>query len=253
MCFFRLTTWCAAALVAASFLFGLSFAEAYQIAPPTAEEGVEVLTRGPVHEAFAETIAFDPDPGVIAPKVPPAAIEESPPEQRPEGTNVAWISGYWAWDDERKDFLWVSGIWRALPPGRQWVPGYWARSGAGAQWTSGYWADAKLEEVEYLPEPPASVEAGPNVAATSADQQWLPGTWVWQQNRYAWRPGHVGHWPSGLGLCPGSLCLVAARLCVCRWLLRPFAGPSRRAFRAGLFSLDPVPTAGIFLLPVHGY
>ena len=116
--------------------------------------GVEVLTRGPVHEAFAETVTFDPEPGVVAPKAPPVSIEELPPEQRPEGTNVAWIPGYWAWDDERTDFLWVSGIWRALPPGRQWMPGYWAKSRAGSQWTSGYWADAKATEVEYLPEPP---------------------------------------------------------------------------------------------------
>ena len=44
-------------------------------------------------------------------KLPPEAIEEVPPEQRPEGDNVAWIPGYTAWDDERGDFLWVSGIW----------------------------------------------------------------------------------------------------------------------------------------------
>ena len=157
--------------------------------PPVAEEGVQVLTRGPVHEAFAETVTFDPEPGLLVPKGPPAAIEELPPEQRLAGANVAWIPGYWAWDDERSDFLWVSGIWRNLPPGRQWVPGYWAQSGANFQWTSGYWADAKVSEIEYLPEPPATVEAGPNKAASSADQTWLPGSWVWQQNRYAWRPG----------------------------------------------------------------
>jgi hypothetical protein len=46
-----------------------------------------------------------------------------------------------------------------------------------------------VSEVEYLPEPPATVEVGPNRAAPSADQTWLPGSWVWQQNRYAWRPG----------------------------------------------------------------
>jgi hypothetical protein len=40
-----------------------------------------------------------------------------------------------------------------------------------------------------LLEPPASVEAGPNIAAPAADDTWLPGTWMWQQNRYAWRPG----------------------------------------------------------------
>lgn len=87
-------------------------------------DGMEVLTRGPVHEAFAGMVTFDPEPGIVTPKMPPAAIEELPPEQRPAGTNVAWIPGYWAWDDERADFLWVSGVWRELPPGRQWVPGY---------------------------------------------------------------------------------------------------------------------------------
>ena len=158
-------------------------------APASAEQGVQVLTRGPVHEAFAETVTYDPEPGVVVPKAPPAAIEEVPPEQRLEGANVAWIPGYWAWDDERRDFLWVSGIWRDLPPGRQWVPGYWGKAGQGYQWTSGYWADAKVTEVQYLPEPPATVENGPNIAASSADQTWLPGCWIWQNGRYAWRPG----------------------------------------------------------------
>jgi hypothetical protein len=162
---------------------------AEQPAPASAEQGVQVLTRGPVHEAFAETVTFDPEPGIVVPKAPPAAIEELPPELRPEGANVAWIPGYWAWDNERSDFLWVSGIWRDLPPGRQWVPGYWGQTAQGFQWTSGYWANAKMSEVEYLPEPPATAEAGPNVPAPSPDDTWLPGCWVWQQGRYAWRPG----------------------------------------------------------------
>ncbi len=34
------------------------------------ENGVEVLTRGPVHEAFAETVTFDPEPGIVTPKAP---------------------------------------------------------------------------------------------------------------------------------------------------------------------------------------
>jgi len=167
------------------------------------EDGVEVLTRGPVHEAFAETVTFDPRPGIVIPKTPPAAIEEIPPEQRPQGANVAWIPGYWAWDDERTDFLWVSGIWRALPPGRQWVPGYWGRASEGAQWTSGYWAAGEASELEYLPEPPATVEAGPNAPATSVDQIWLPGCWLWQQNRYAWRPGYWANGNSDWDWVPG--------------------------------------------------
>jgi hypothetical protein len=188
--------WCVVStLLALGSSFGLNkalFAQPATPAPPSpanAEQGVQVLTRGPVHEAFAETVTFDPEPGIVAPKAPPAAIEEVPPEQRLEGTNVAWIPGYWGWDDERKDFLWVSGIWRDLPPGRQWVPGYWGKSAQGSQWTSGYWANAQASEVEYLPEPPATVENGPNIAASSPDQTWLPGCWVWQNGRYAWRPG----------------------------------------------------------------
>ena len=154
------------------------------------QEGVEVLTRGPVHEAFAQTVTFNAEPGIVVSKAPPEAIEELPPDQKPEGDNVAWIPGYWAWDDDRSDFLWVSGIWRALPPGRQWVPGYWGQTGKDFQWTSGYWADARLSEREYLPEPPTSVEAGPNIVAPSADHLWTPGCWVWNENRYAWRPGY---------------------------------------------------------------
>jgi hypothetical protein len=154
----------------------------------------EVLTRGPVHEAFAGMVTFNPQAGAVVPKAPPEAIEELPPDERPAGDNVTWIPGYWAWDDERNDFLWISGVWRALPPGRQWVAGYWGNTRQGSQWTSGYWADATVTETTYLPEPPATVEIGPNIAAPSDDYGWTPGCWVWHQSRYAWRPGY---WVAG--------------------------------------------------------
>jgi len=157
-------------------------------------QGVEVLTRGPVHEAFAGMVTFNPAPGVIVQKAPPNAIEEVPPGERPEGTNVTWIPGYWAWDDERNDFLWVSGTWRALPPGRAWVAGYWGKITDGYQWTSGYWANAAQEETTYLPAPPATVEEGPSTKAPSRDYGWTPGSWLWRDERYAWSPGY---WAQG--------------------------------------------------------
>ena len=40
--------------------------------PADVEEGVQVLTRGPVHEAFAELVTFDPDPGIVVPEAPRA-------------------------------------------------------------------------------------------------------------------------------------------------------------------------------------
>ena len=116
-----------------------------EVAPAPTQEGVEVLTRGPVHEAFAEPVTFDPTPGLVVTNEPPPAVEELPPAEKPEGDDVTWIPGYWAWDDAREDFLWVSGIWRELPPGRQWIPGYWATVESGFQWVSGYWAPTEQE------------------------------------------------------------------------------------------------------------
>lgn len=154
------------------------------------EEGFQELTRGPVHEAFATTVSYDPEPGMIVTTEPPDLIEEVPPDQRPAGDNVTWISGYWGWDQEESDFIWISGIWRNLPPDRQWVPGYWGDLETGWQWTSGYWAEEEAQEVAYLPQPPKSVETGPNIAAPSSSHIWVSGTWVNRESRYAWRPGY---------------------------------------------------------------
>lgn len=153
------------------------------------EPNPEALTRGPIHEALAKPVVFDPQPGIIAPRQPPEPIEELPPDQKLEGDNVIWIAGYWYWDDTRQDFLWVSGLWRDLPPGRTWVPGYWAAVTNGYQWVAGFWATAETAEITYLPKPPPTVETGPNSEPPSPDQVWIPGTWVWQENRYLWQPG----------------------------------------------------------------
>jgi hypothetical protein len=150
----------------------------------------EILTRGPVHEAFAETVSFEPEPGILISQQPPEPIDELPPDQELEGDNVTWIPGYWGWDEDSSDFLWISGIWRNIPPDREWVPGYWNEVGSQYQWVAGYWSDTATEEVVYLPEPPRTVEAGPNIAATSDDDVWIPGTWIWADTRYRWRPGY---------------------------------------------------------------
>ncbi|MBI5091834.1 MAG: YXWGXW repeat-containing protein [Candidatus Hydrogenedentes bacterium] len=156
----------------------------------TTEAGVQVLTRGPVHEAFAEASLTGTSASVVITKAPPDPIVELPPDQRPEGANVAWIPGYWSWDDDRSDFIWASGVWRDIPPGRQWVPGYWASAGNGSQWISGFWGDAARTEVDYLPSPPKALEAGPSSPTPGPGHIWTPGCWVWQQTRYDWQPGN---------------------------------------------------------------
>lgn len=168
---------------------------ASDLPPPDAnfavpEGDVEAFARGPVHEAFADVYELDPTPSELVPVAPPAAVDELPPETAPSGDNVQWISGYWAWDVEGKDYLWVSGVWRDVPPGRRWVPGYWAEVTGGFQWVSGFWADAQATELTYVPPPPASLEVGPNVPPPSDDQIWVPGSWNYVNATYSWSPGY---------------------------------------------------------------
>ncbi len=162
-------------------------------------EDIEVLAKGPVHEAFAAT-AEPPVPSPIIAKQPPDPVEELPPDQKPEGENVQWIPGYWQWDDDASRYIWVSGFWRQPPPGRVWVPGAWRQVNNGWQWIGGFWqpvnplpqANPNLAqvqpEIQYLPEPPASLESGPVVPAPGASYFYAPGSWVWR-GRYLWRPG----------------------------------------------------------------
>jgi hypothetical protein len=155
-------------------------------------DDVEVLARGPVHEGYAEPSEREPAATPIVPKQPPKPIEELPPDQKPEGDNLQWIPGYWAWDEDKKDFIWISGFWRNAPPGRSWVAGSWRKAGDGWQWSGGFWADAKTgpkAQVEYLPQPPKPLdEKGPVTPAASETQVYVPGSWVWRE-RYVWRPG----------------------------------------------------------------
>src|SRR5512141_735640 len=91
------------------------------------QEQPEVLTRGPVHEAFAEPVPLQVQAGLIVSNAPPANIEEVPPAERPQGNHFVWVPGYWSWDADRNDFIWVSACWRVGPPNTYWVPGYWAQ------------------------------------------------------------------------------------------------------------------------------
>jgi len=160
--------------------------------PPPVPKGIEVQARGPVHEAYASLTA-DPTPAKPIAKRPPKPLEEMPPEEKPEG-DVTWIGGYWAYDDERNDFMWVSGTWRVSPPGKQWVAGYWREEGDSWQWVAGFWTtaakDNATQEVTYLPAPPAPPEIAPPGQAPNAESFYVPGVWVWSGTQYAWRAGY---------------------------------------------------------------
>ncbi len=156
--------------------------------PPQPAE-IVVLTRGPIHEAFAQPVTFDERAGFIITRRPPAPFLENVPYEKPRGDHIVWIPGYWSWDSDRNDFIWISGCWRAVPPHASWVPGYWAESRRGYQWIAGFWTTADTDEIEYLPAPPDSLEEGPFGRQGSDDNIWIPGCWVRHNDRYAWRSG----------------------------------------------------------------
>jgi len=188
--------------------------------PMPGQEQLEVLTRGPVHEAFAEPVPLEVEAGLTVSQPPPANIEEIPPAERPRGDNFVWVPGYWAWDADRSGYIWVSACWRAAPPNMYWVPGYWNRvvevqpaerggvnvrvggldihvGGERApvavvswEWVSGFWAPAGAQEIEYLPAPPAPMDLEPPGAAPYADGMWVPGCWYWRGDQYVRRPGY---------------------------------------------------------------
>jgi len=95
----HLQKYVAGAVAAVSLLLGGAVARAQHDDQP--ENGISVQASGPVHEAFARPVETTPQPTPVIPKNPPDPIPEVPPDQKPEGDNVIWIPGYWAWDDAR--------------------------------------------------------------------------------------------------------------------------------------------------------
>src|SRR5262249_49401313 len=153
-------------------------------------KGLEIDTRGPVHEAFAQPFDLTPEPGPVVPKEPPPPIPELPPEQRPEGDNVQFLPGYWAWDAPRNNFIWISGISRNAPRDRQYVPVYWSETPKGWRWVRGFWAGAEQQRVPSAPQPPATLDQGPSVPPPDANYFYIPGTWIYRTPQWLWRPGY---------------------------------------------------------------
>lgn len=165
--------------------------------PIPAQEQPEVLTSGPVHEAFAEPVNMDAETSVVVPDEPPAPIDEAPPEERPQGNQYTWVPGYWAWDGVGNHYVWVSACWRLAPREMSWVPGYWNRVDGGWQWVAGFWTSSTTAEIEYCPPPPAVQDLQPPGPPPAADQIWVPSCWYWRDGRYLLRKGYWVHPQAG--------------------------------------------------------
>ena len=103
-------------------------------APAPAGNGNEqVLTRGPIHEAFAAPVVHDPRSGPVIPKQPPrahrgdaAGPEAFRPERAVDSRLLELGPGTHRLPLDQRSL-------RKPPPGRQWVPGYWHQVEGGFQ------------------------------------------------------------------------------------------------------------------------
>ena len=116
-----LATCLAAVLIAVSY-FESSFAQpdaleesrpsaiSLDALDPVPEESYEVQTSGPIHEGFAVPLTVEVSQSIAVRTQPPEPIKEVPPAERPQGKNMVWIPGYYAWDEDRNDYIWLSGF-----------------------------------------------------------------------------------------------------------------------------------------------
>src|SRR5207253_1704453 len=127
----------------------------------------------------------------------PDPIAEQPPDDRPAGANVQWVPGYWQWDGDKKDFVWVSGFWRDMPAERRWVMGYWAQTAEGWRWVNGHWAADVERDDQFVEPPPVNPDDGPDSQPPDADSFWIPGTWFYTEAGYQYRPGYWADYRPG--------------------------------------------------------
>jgi hypothetical protein len=186
----------AAALSAALAFATASFAQEPLPLPlpaPAPDSRLSVLEKGVIHEGFAEPAAHVRGRGVTAPKAPPAPVGELPPEPKPAGEAVKWLPGYWHWDAERSDFVWVCGCYRNVPPDCAWEPGRWKDARGKWAYFPGYWRPAEAKSLPAnLPEPPAPKEEVATAPKGNSNAMWAPGVWEYEGGKFEWQPGY---WP----------------------------------------------------------
>ncbi len=152
-------------------------------------QAIQPVEGGPVHEAFVTPVTENVALEATEAQPPSPITERIPPKPNPE---VEWVVGYWAWAPERKDFLWVSGVWRRPPPGRHWISGVWKLYDEGWVWVRGFWSelpDDSLTTIDIAP-PDQLDEAVPPEPGNGFF--WMSGYWGFSEttHSYLWRSGH---------------------------------------------------------------
>jgi hypothetical protein len=171
-----------------------------------------------VHEAFFQETHSALIYQAVSEQPPQNIIEKVPSQNDPL---TAWIPGYWEWDPDMRNYLWIGGVWRRPPPGHSWVPSFWLKIDDSWIRLRGFWKNERMENIHFIrDEIPEDLDET-MIDPPNLDSFWIHGTWyydnenksfVWQNGRwesfdanwiyipsfYVWRPdGYVnieGYW-----------------------------------------------------------
>jgi hypothetical protein len=169
-----------------------------------------------------------------APKEPPAAIVERPAGARP-ARNAQWVPGYWDWDPDQHEYVWVGGSWQVPPAGSFWVNTRWVRDAAGWYRAPGFWShrrDRAVVTTEFDATPrPSWEKTGPPAdhpddtpgLAPGPNFFFVPGHYEPAGDQLAWRTGFWARVQPGWDWVPP------------RWVRRPDGWQ----FRKGSWVVDP--------------
>ena len=154
-----------------------------------ADENVDILARGPVHEAFAEQVSPDPTPGMTVPKAPP-----EPDRRGAAGLEAG--GGRCGLDPRllvlgRRPWRLRVGQWRVAARAARSPLGSRLLAGGGRRDSSGLRASGDRRpstELEYAETPPESLEAGPSSPAPADGPLLDPGELGLRYAHYRWRP-----------------------------------------------------------------
>lgn len=171
---------------------------------PFALRAIPAVDIAPIHEAFVSKFS-DPIPLVTIPQTPPSPRAENIPPKPYE--DAIWISGYWAWVQEKNDFRWICGVWRRPPPAaRFWIPGSWNKTDSGWVFAKGFWSNAPQNQLKLINKAPPAAISDKIPQAPSADHFWAPGYWNYTEasGLYSWFSGKWEEANSSWILAPAS-------------------------------------------------
>lgn len=189
-------------------------------AAPVASTASPVQLPGPVHEALVPMSTPAVEVSTRSTRQPPV---EQPLLAKPTQTfaDAVWVEGYWDWSPYRREFVWVPGTWRRIPPGLSWQPGKWVPAPDGAVRYPGYlFATAASPQIVRTapPEDGEYAKDGGRMATqkmVGEDAVWVRGSWELDaQGNYLWTPGFVAGVEPGRVWQPGRIVPIAGAYAV---------------------------------------